>query len=673
MNTMPPAPANTPLELREPLTLASLNGQYMRSIALAWVFGVAAVLLVVAGTVQTARHGSNPIPAAVPPFTLLIGLHQLLLARFVSQRIRQDAEVPEWVWWISAFLEVTLLTAAIAAMTPSFSPPLFALMTPAVLVYFVFIIFSTLRLDPRISLFSGAIAAVEYLVLSLVLLARPSSGGGLAPLFETPVPYAMKSLLLLAGGIGAAFVAREMRERIRNSIEAARARERSENADRAKSVFLAHMSHEIRAPLNAILGYAHLLDSDGTLTKEQRHAVTTIGSSGDHLLTVINQVLDLSRIEAGREELNVRAFDLPALLSDLSAMFDYRCRQKHLAWQVMNATGAGWVRGDPDRVRQVLINLLENAVRATVTGGVRIEVTAQGERMRFDVVDSGPGIPAMLADTIFEPFQRLPHGGSTGTGLGLAIARAQAQLMGGSLSVQSTPGSGCRFSLEVALPAAAVERPERQRPRVGSVSLAPDCSLAALVVDPILADRTLLGTYLARLGADVHLAADADSALARLAAGNHAVVFCGADVLERARADGMRDRAKFIAVSASALEHEQRQMLEAGFDAFLSKPIRFDALTACLANVVDARFQYHVPAVDNAQTTVVRVGAVPRALWLSLREAAETYSITDLKRGLEELSGMGEEMQPLAEQMTKLSRSYDMEALVSLLDEVPHV
>ena len=651
----------------------------MRSTALAWVFAIAAVIISIGATVQH-FHGRTLVPLAVLPFPLLMSLHQLLLVRFTRERMRNGTDIGEFVWYASAFVDISLLTCAIFAMMFGFAQPVYALFTPAVLVYFVFIIFSTLRLDPGISLFTGATAAVEYFGIAMFVLWRYDSAGRVAPLFLTPVPHLMKSVLLLAGGVGAAFVAREMHARIRSSIEAVSARERSESADRAKSVFLAHMSHEIRAPLNAILGYAHLLEADRTLSDDQRHAVTTIGSSGDHLLGVINQVLDLSRIEAGREELNVRAFDLPAMLRDVSAMFEYRCRQKRLQFRIADESGLVWVQGDVDRLRQVLINLLENAVRATRNGSVSLSVSRNADNVRFDVVDTGPGIPASMASSIFEPFRQLPATHASGTGLGLAIARAQTTLMGGVLRFDSAYRGGARFSIDLSLPAALPQGAQTDRASAGSLRLAAGSQLRALVVDDSAADRALLAAFLERIGASVRTAADGAAALSQVRNFPFDVVFLdrsmpgmtGVEVLSFIRAERLAADSRMVAVSASALDHERREMLTAGFDAFLAKPVRPQALQSCLADICRARFT-HANAPDAPAPTSISAIAVPDVIWLSLRRAAENCSITDLKKSLEELSGVGPGMAPLVERLRGLSRQYDMEAVVSLLDEVSHV
>ncbi|HYR59639.1 MAG TPA: CHASE domain-containing protein, partial [Chthoniobacteraceae bacterium] len=218
---------------------------------------------------------------------------------------------------------------------------------------------------------------------------------------------------------------------IRKRAEAA-----AESANRAKSEFLANMSHEIRTPMNAILGYSQILLRDGSLHPFQRDALATIASSCDHLLHLINEILDLSKIDAGRMELQPSEFDLAALAHELAAMFQNPCEEKQLGLRVEGLNGTRMpVRGDAVKLRQVLINLLGNAVKFTQRGRVALRLErGDGDAWRFEVSDTGLGIPDDAQRAIFEPFQQGPGArGRGGTGLGLTIARRQVELMGGRL------------------------------------------------------------------------------------------------------------------------------------------------------------------------------------------------------------------------------------------------
>ena len=237
-----------------------------------------------------------------------------------------------------------------------------------------------------------------------------------------------------------------------------RAREVADAANQAKSAFLAHMSHEIRTPMNAILGYAQILRDQSSLSDEQRRSIGAIYASGAHLLELINDVLDLSKIEAGRMEIQVVDFDLAALVESLAAMFALRCQQQGLEWRIEQVGAIGPARGDRNKLRQVLVNLLGNAVRFTQVGEVVLKVERRGDATYyFEVRDSGPGIAAQEADAVFEPFVQGKESDQGGTGLGLAIARRHVELMGGQLELRSALGEGARFFF--ALPLAPAQNP----------------------------------------------------------------------------------------------------------------------------------------------------------------------------------------------------------------------
>ena len=237
---------------------------------------------------------------------------------------------------------------------------------------------------------------------------------------------------------------------------------RAEAANRAKSVFLANMSHEIRTPLNAILGYAQVLVRDANLTDEQRRDLTTIRRSGDHLLTLINDILDLAKIEAGRLTCQVGPFDLARLLNEVAALFAQQARDRGLDLRLEAGALPGLVAGDERKLRQVLINLLGNALKFTAAGEVLLRVaTTPSEGLRFSVSDTGPGIPLPDQTRIFQPFAQAEAGRKTqgGTGLGLALSSQFVRLMGGDLRVDSTPGEGSCFFFTLPLPAVDTSLP----------------------------------------------------------------------------------------------------------------------------------------------------------------------------------------------------------------------
>jgi signal transduction histidine kinase len=300
--------------------------------------------------------------------------YELLIRSFLLRTIRSGGTIDSRIWYLNAVCEVSGLTGLLFVVSPSFTDPLLTLSAPPVLIYTLFLTVSTLHLDFRISLFTGCMAAAQYTLLTSYLFAVRTGGSALDPIFQSRFIYNAKTAMMMMCGVGAAFVARELRRRLITSFIRVEERNREEAANRAKSAFLANMSHEIRTPLNAILGYAQLMDADPSLTPQQRQGFKTIGSSGDHLLNVINDVLDLSKIEAGSEELNVSVFDLNELVVAIGGMFSLRCEQAGLTWQTEVDVPDKLVNGDEGKLRQVLVNLLGNAVKFTEKGSVTLRV-----------------------------------------------------------------------------------------------------------------------------------------------------------------------------------------------------------------------------------------------------------------------------------------------------------
>ncbi|HMB95900.1 MAG TPA: CHASE domain-containing protein, partial [Tepidisphaeraceae bacterium] len=310
--------------------------------------------------------------------------------------------------------------------------------------------------------------------------------------------------------------------------ERTRAEENAFAANRAKSEFLANMSHEIRTPMNAILGYAQLLSRDKTLAPSQSDAIRTVLASGRHLIELIDDILDISKIEAGHVEVNAIQFDLHALLREVAGMFRQKCIQKSLPLAIVGIEpGNLMVRGDERKLRQVLINLMGNAIKFTDSGSVTLSVAKESaDRYRFEVSDTGIGIPAAALRGIFDPFQQASNNADRGgTGLGLAIAKRHVDLMGGQLMCESQPGQGSRFFFALSLPHAASSDLAVELADATMLKLSPAARVDAVVVDDVRENREVLAAMLVAAGCTVRTCAGGEESLRVIAESQPDIAF----------------------------------------------------------------------------------------------------------------------------------------------------
>jgi signal transduction histidine kinase/CheY-like chemotaxis protein len=456
-------------------------------------------------------------------------------------------------------------------------------------------------------------------------------------------------------------------------------------ASKAKSEFLANMSHEIRTPMNSILGYSQILERDAGLSPFQRDALATISSSCDHLLHLINNILDLSKIDAGRMELAISDFDVAALAYEVVAFFQNSCEEKFIGLRTVGLseqTGV-FVRGDEGKLRQILINLLGNAVKFTAAGCVTLRISREGKRRwRFDVEDTGPGIALDLQDRIFEPFQQGPEAkGKGGTGLGLAIAKRQVKIMGGTLQVRSMPGQGSVFTLAIDLPPATARRVVPRDEFAAVERIAAGVKVRALVVDDIEENRNVLSLMLGLVGCEVKVAKNGQEALDLIRAAPPDIVFLdmrlpgmsGLDTAVRIVKE-WEATIKLVAMSASALEHERERYLKAGCDDFVAKPFRAERIYRCLRNLLDVRFVLRPKPNDQPEPELsIDLGqlALGEDLAQRLSTAAELHSATVLKSCLLEVEQLGPSGVRLAQHLRQFLASYDMKTIQRVVAQIP--
>ncbi|MBT4504092.1 MAG: response regulator, partial [Gemmatimonadetes bacterium] len=491
-------------------------------------------------------------------------------------------------------------------------------------------------------------------------------------IFLSALSEAMDKVEAFAVG-GADYIAKpfqleEVLARIQNQLTVKRLQDQLVQANQAKSAFLASMSHEIRTPMNAILGYAQILLGDATLTAEQRHASRIIKSSGDHLLDLINDVLDLAKIEAGRQELRPADFDLSRLVEELAAMFQPYCERKRLDWSLQTDLPAPRVHGDVNKLRQVLTNLLGNACKFTVEGEVSLQVSARsGDEYFFEVIDAGPGISSEQQARIFEPFYQEAEGVQQGgTGLGLAIAGRHVELMGGRLELDPAREPGARFFFSLALPparGAATEQGDRPWSKVAS--LAPGHGLNALIVDDVATNRDILSTLLEQIGVEVRQAEGGVQALEAVEAAMPDILFLdirmpdldGHQVLAQLLGKYGVRRGRIVAISASVLAHERQRCLDEGFDSFIAKPFQAEEIFACLDELLDVEFAYEeeVEEVERSEPAPDAGPVIlPEALLVRLRQAVLINNATELDKLLVEIGDLDDSGRDLARRLRGL-------------------
>ena len=431
--------------------------------------------------------------------------------------------------------------------------------------------------------------------------------------------------------------------------ELIKARDDAENANRAKSVFLANMSHELRTPLNAILGFSSMMSKDPLLPEGLHQNIDIINRSGEHLLTLINDVLEMAKIEAGRVELENAPFDLEVMVQDVVKMMALRAQAVGLQLLIdQSSYFPRYIVGDEARLRQILINLLGNAVKFTHKGSVTLRLSKKQNRashLEVEVEDTGIGITPEAQKQVFEPFVQLgDQGASKGTGLGLTITRQFIQMMGGSICLESTPGKGSLFRFELPLNEAKendISKPT-QADKGEVIGLAPGQSeYRILIVEDQLENQLLLTQLLESVGLQVKLAKNGELGVQLFQSWHPHFIWMDRrmpvmDGMEATRCirklpDGKK--VKIVAVTASAFAEERNEMLKAGMDDYVLKPFRASEVYDCMAKHLGVEYLYQSASEPQEQDVPILTSEMLKCLPEELRsELIEALEILDSER-----------------------------------------
>jgi signal transduction histidine kinase/DNA-binding NarL/FixJ family response regulator len=456
----------------------------------------------------------------------------------------------------------------------------------------------------------------------------------------------------------------------------------AESANQAKSIFLANMSHEIRTPLNGILGYTQILHRKKNLDKDTVEAINTISSSGKNLLKMINEILDISKIEAGKMELNLNDFSLTALIDDCSSLFELRCQQKQVQWVVKGLSHPVFVHGDENKLRQALVNLLSNAVKFTDSGEIEFSVTAlEKNQYRFDIIDTGYGIPVEAQDKIFDAFQQDKEGAKKGgTGLGLAISKKQLELMGADLFLKSVVNEGAHFYFTLDFQPAKGESINKSEKNNAVLHLAPDCKIRALVVDDVKENRDVLSKLLLDIGVEIFEAGNGQEGVEKVKEHHPDIVFMDM------RMPVMRGEAaikliqeefshiKLVAITASALDQRREHYLNLGCHEYIAKPFKEEEIFNCLNALLDVEFVYDDEIAQGISIQLKESDfakmSIPKDFYEKLKDSANLSNITGLEKYMEKLEQNDGTSKQLVEHLRNLTSKYDIDAILKVLERV---
>lgn len=463
---------------------------------------------------------------------------------------------------------------------------------------------------------------------------------------------------------------------LENERALVKSKESAELANRAKSAFLANMSHELRTPLNAILGFSRLLERDDSIGKDSKKNLITINRSGQHLLALINDVLEISRIEAGRVLIQNEAFDLTEVVSCVADMVKMRANSKGLDFQLIGIDSSNiprYVSGDAHHLKQVLINLLGNAIKYTDQGEVSLALRRAEDIIHFTVSDTGSGIASEDFSRIFQAFYQTDVGvqKGEGTGLGLAISQEYSKAMNGYLTVESMLGKGSQFTLSI--PLLEVDAPMLSHQVGRIVQLAPgQSSRRILVVDDKRDNRELVRQLLKNTGFDVQTAENGQQAIELFQSCSPDLIWMdmrmpvmdGYEATRAIRGLAGGEAVKIVALTASAFNEDRQAILASGCDDMVKKPLVEEQLFEVMGRLLGLQYDYavDVPSLPPDKSAHLDIGSLSEELRQKIQQAA---IMLDVEATVSLIHSIESTNAALATYLTNLLDEFQFEQIVS--------